>query len=252
MPNRGMQVDPAYDNEGNYAGSVIVGNPRDNAVDNSGRVKGWEQDYFQDYYDQVHHHFENVELQDESSPQHFEMSDYEQALVESIPNLVDAINWAESAANFTDEELEAYNQALDNQDLGAINAFYERLMPLYYQALEEAGETPEESVEDDSEVDLDSLSDDEFYQAIEAEGIVDETLDELIDPDYSLDEDAVDQLETVTSVFDEGTCEHHIAAAGIAVANGKITMEEAITLVTEQFGDAQAAKAYFELQSILG
>ena len=38
---------------------------------------------------------------------------------------------------------------------------------------------------------------------------------------------------------------------GLRIADGSIDMTEAIELVTQQFGDAAAATAYFRLQNIL-
>ena len=242
-----MTVDPVYNSDGDYVGSQIHSHPNDGHTDHSGRVKNWEQDYYQDSTGQVHHHFSDTVLEDErSSPTDFKMSDYEQALVDSIPNLVEAIDWAETADDFTKEELEAYNQALANQDLQGINAFYERLMPLYYEALQESQEAPEEVQQEED------MSDEEVYQTLEEEGVIDETLDQLFDDSYEITDEQVNQLDTVMSVFEEDTCEHQIANVGISVARGEITMEDAVTLITEQFGDAQAAKAYFKLTSILG
>lgn len=247
MPQKAMQVDPVYSSDGDYLGSEISHHANDGHVDHSGRVRGWESDYYEDSTGQVHHHFSETELSDErSSPTDFQMDSYQQALVESIPNLEDAIRWVEHSPSFTQEELEAYNQALDNQDLDAIHAFYERLMPLYYEALQNSQQAPEEALED---VDM---SDEEVYQTLEEEGVIDETIDYLIADDFELTYEQVDQLETVASVFDEGTCEHQIANVGMSVANGDLSMDEAITIVTEQFGDVEAARAYFKLQSILG
>ena len=96
------------------------------------------------------------------------------------------------------------------------------------------------------------MSDEEVYETLEQEGVIDETIDYLIADDFELSEQQVDQLDTVAEVFDENTAEHQIANVGMSVARGELTIDEAITIVTEQFGDVEAARAYFKLQSILG
>ena len=73
-----------------------------------------------------------------------------------------------------------------------------------------------------------------------------------MDGDFEMSYEQVDQLETVAYVFEEDTAEYQIANAGLAVSRGELTMEEAIAVVTDQFGDVAATKAYFKLQSILG
>lgn len=247
MPNRPMQIDPVFNDDGDYVGSQVHQHSSSSHVDHNGMVKNWESDYYEDSKGQIHHHFEDTVLEDErSSPTDFQMDSYQQALVESIPNLESAIRWVEQSPSFTEEELVAYNQALDNQDLDALHAFYERLMPLYYEALQESQEAPEEVSEDVE------MSDEEVYETLEQEGVIDETIDYLIADDFELSEQQVDQLDTVAEVFSENTAEHQIANVGMSVARGDLTMDEAITIVTEQFGDVEAARAYFKLQSILG
>ena len=81
--------------------------------------------------------------------------------------------------------------------------------------------------------------------------VIDEEIDYLIEQ-FEPSEEQIDQLDTVTSVFPEDSAEHHIATAGIAIANGEMSMEDAIEMIVSQFGDVQASKAYFKLQSILG
>ena len=247
MPRIGMTVNPEFNSDGDYVGSSIFTHPNDAATDTSGRVKDWEQDYYQDSKGELHHHFSETELMDERNGASFDIDAYQQALTEAIPNLEAAIRWVENAPEFTDEDLQAYNQAFDNHDLDAMNAFYERLMPAFYasqQAQEEPQNPEEESYED--------MSDEEVYDTLEEEGVIDDTLDYLMDEEFTLSQDEVSQLETVSSVFEEGSCEHEIANVGLAVAAGEIDMDDAIELVTDKFGDVAAAKAYFKLQSILG
>lgn len=246
--NRAVTVEPAYDADGNYVDSVVRGHANDAATDHTGQSKGWQNDYYEDAQGNTHHVFENVSLEDETSPQGFDFDDYQSSLLQSIPNLYDAIDWAVESPSISQEERDAYNQAVDNEDLSGIHAFIERLMPLYEQALAEEGyqETDEEPSEEETD-----LTDEEFYEQLDAEGLIDQNLDYLMDEDFSLTEEEADRLDSIRYAFDEGTPEHSIAVCGAQVLNGEITMEEAIDLVTQEFGDVAATKAYFNLQQLL-
>lgn len=246
MPSKGLTVTPDYDADGNYSGSTVSTHPNDYATDNSGRVVNWEQDYYQDSYGETQHRFSGVELQSErQGPTDFDMEAYKDALVAEHPELDQALQWAADSPHFTQEEIDAYNYALDNEDLEAINEFYERLLPLFAEENQfvETEAEEEESFDDDS--------DEAYYEQLDESGVIDSTIDDLMDEGYSIDEDGVYQLETVTETFEEGTAEHAIAQAGLMVTAGELTMEDAIAYVTEAFGDAKAAKAFFQLQEIL-
>jgi uncharacterized LabA/DUF88 family protein len=235
-------VNPVVDEQGNYLGSTISHHGADAATDNSGRVKGWQNDYYEDNQGETHHRFSEAELRDEGGDFNFES--YTDALMEATPNLRNAISWASNNPVFSEAELADYNQAIQNEDLGAINAFIERLLPLY----EEASETSD--VEDSSE-EPEEFDETDYYLQLEESGVIDETLDELIAEDYVIDSEGEQQLSAVLESFPEGSAEHAIAEMGLRIADGSIDMTEAIELVTQQFGDAAAATAYFRLQSIM-
>ena len=248
MPQYGMTVTPEYDGDGNYVSSNISGHPNDSTVDHSGRVRGWESDYYENSKGETHHHFSETELTEErKSATDFDIDAYQVALTEAYPGLEAAIRWVENAPEFTDEDLQAYNKAFDNQDLTAMHEFYERLLPAFYAAQQQDAQPVEEE-----ETSYDELSDNDYYDTLNEQGVIDETFAELSDPEYQLTDSQVEQLDTVMNVFDEDTVEHEIANVGIAMSNGEIDFEEALSILTAQYSDGQIARAYYKLNSILG
>lgn len=249
--NQGVTVEPSYDAEGNYVDSVIKGHPNDAATDHTGQSRGWQNDYYQDEYGNTHHLFEDTQLADPSEPQSFDFDEYQANLEQTIPHLYDAIQWVADSEAMPIEELEAYNQAIDNEDLATMHVFYERLLPLYEQALLEAGIDPEEITEEEYSEDEDLTEDEQAYLELEEEGVIDQTLEYLMDDEFYLDGTQAEQLSNVLYAFDEDTAEYQIAQVGLQVANGDVDMADAIAYVTEMFGDVAAAKAYYQLQEVL-
>ena len=250
--NHGVTVEPAYDSEGNYVDSVIKAHPNDAATDHNGMSRGWENDYYQDEFGQTHHLFEDTQLADPSEPQSFDFDDYQTNLEQTIPHLYEAIQWVADTEAIPIEELEAYNQAIDNEDLATMHMFYERLLPLYEQAMAEQGIDLEETEDIEQFFDDEEVSDDdEFYQNLEEEGVIDQTLDYLMDEDFELSQSQIYALDSVTYAYEEGTPEHAIATVAMDVATGYTSMEDAIAQVCETYGDVAAAKAYFSLQQLL-
>lgn len=236
-------VSPVVDSEGNYVGSSISHHAAEATTDNSGRVKGWQNDYYEDNQGDTHHRFQETQLEGESES--FDFISYSDSLIEATPNLKSAITWASNNPVFSDAELADYNQAIQNEDLGAINAFIERLLPLYEEA------NLSSSTEEDNEEETEEFDETDYYLQLEENGVIDSTLDELTSEEFVIDSQGEEQLSAVMDSFEEGTAEHTIAEMGLMVASGEIDMIEAIELVTEQFGDAAAATAYYRLQNIL-
>ena len=241
MPSKGMTVSPEYDADGNYAGSSISHHPNDAVTDQSGRVKNWEQDYYQDSRGETHHHFSETELMDErKSATDFDIDSYQQALTEAYPGLEAAIRWVETAPEFTDEDLQAYNKAFDNQDLSAMHEFYERLLPAFYASQVEQQEQVEQEDFDEDQADPEL---EEWFDALEEDGVINEHIEKLAYHEFS--EDEIFQMEQAIS--SASGPEQEVLQMGIAVGNGQLTIDEAIAHITDQYGDQVAAAAYFNV-----
>ena len=137
--------EPQVDNEGN-----VVGFDTRNHQEGFGKFS--QQDYIQnELTGEVKHVFQDVELQDEDSSEGYSEDSYADALHELHPNLSPALDWAET--NLPDGFIEAYNQAMDGDDLTEKGRFIDMLLQHYDEASEEP-EQPLEEASDDEEVEV--------------------------------------------------------------------------------------------------
>jgi hypothetical protein len=238
-------VNPVVDDQGNYLGSTISHHPAEATTDNSGRVKGFSNDYYEDNQGQTHHRFQDVELESDS-PSAFNFLDYTDALIASTPDLKPAIEWAGNSNAFTPQEIEEYNIAVENEDLDAVNAFFDRLIPLYHEhgeaLLNQEDTKSQEELEEEYE---DSL--DEWYVNLDSEGVIDQTLKELQNTTFTNDD--ISTMNAAMSQVDGIQAE--VLAMGIAVGNGEISMEEAILELSQEYGDSAVTAAYFNVLNLI-
>ena len=238
-----METRPIYNDEGDVVDFQVISHRQGNAHLNT-------QDYIEQPDGSFKHVFQDVSLESDKqdvSPMNFQMSSYQQALVEAMPDLPAAIQWVENSPDFTVEELEEYNQALDNNDLDAINRFYERLLPLYRQAVAEQSQQSESYEYDDTDADDSELT--EWYEDL-SDDLIADTVDEIMETTEFSDEQ-IHMMGTLSDDFEEGTPENQILLAGQLIAQGELSPSDAMEQIIEMYGEAEAARAYFYLQNKL-
>jgi hypothetical protein len=232
-------INPIVDSEGNYAGSEIVG-----------ERQGWQSsdaDIIERADGSRAHIFGDVEL--DSDNEGFSFDSYAADLRVAYPQLDSAIAWAaqSGAPGF---DIAGYNNAVDTEDLEAINAYSERLIGLYEEALQsQSGEQREsltevEETEEEPDTELDSW----FEQNITDE-FIDETIDHITDAEFTYEQG--EQMQDLQENYSPDTAEHFLLELGQAITNGEISGEEAIQYALQSFSEAEVARAYVTLQSQL-
>ena len=191
---------------------------------------------------ELHHRFEDVELQSEGEP--FDESEADQMIVEAVMDLYphyDALS-DYIAATRTFEEIQAYNQAVDTNDFESILPFLEQINDEY---IANGGFFEETNIQDDQPLEDQQEAVEEWFASVDDE-VIDDTLDELFATEY--DELDLQLLNEAFENVEHGSPHAAILQAGIEIGNGMLTMEQAIDRVASQYGDAVAAAAYYELQ----
>ena len=97
------------------------------------------------------------------------------------------------------------------------------------------------------ETDTDSQIE-EWYEGLSDE-FIDEQVDKLYDQEFSSQD--VELMSTLQTQYEPDSPHHNILYAGQQIANGVISVEEAIDLVTQEYGEAAAVAAYVELQHLI-
>ena len=133
MPDRAYTVNPVYSENGlgeEYIADLsVVPSGHSGAVGRDGQVRNWETDYYTDAQDQMHHRFENVELESDNGPSTFNEDAYIEAIHESYPQLTDAVAWA--ADNLPQEWIDEYNAKIDSDDLDDLHSAVEWMLQQY-------------------------------------------------------------------------------------------------------------------------
>ncbi len=215
-----------------------------------------DDEYVFDSQGQSHHVYENVTLNEEDVA-----PDVNQDILDGIqmeyPNLEAATQWAAQYGILSNDEIIAWNRALElnpEDGFGAIDAIHQQAQSLL-EKFEQFGGANPETGEQETDYDIEEDEEEVNYTEEELEtfnsyddaGLIDDTLDTLTN-DYSFNEDQVSYME---SLLDDGDCseiENDMLSLGIAVANGSLTMEEAIETFTDAYGDVQAVNQFFLTQ----
>ena len=88
-----METRPVYNNQGDVVDFQVIGH-------REGSARIAEQDYIQQSDGSFKHLYQDVSLesdQQDVSPMNFNMSEYQQAVLESTPGLSEALDWVEHA-----------------------------------------------------------------------------------------------------------------------------------------------------------
>ena len=236
---------PIYNDQGDVVDFQVI-------THRQGNADLIQQDYIEQPNGTFKHIYQDVHLESDrqDTGNWFAMGEYQQALVESMPDLPAAIKWVEHSPDFTAEELQAYNAAFDSQDLKTMNEFYERLMPLYRQAVAEQ-QHPQQSpdlTDDDGEFKSDNVDVEEWFDEL-SDDFIDSTVNSLYETEF--DADSVEIMDSLATQYEPGGAHFEILQVGQQIANGSLTVDDAIDQITSEFGEAMAAAAYIELQHMI-
>ena len=220
------QVDPQVNDQGD-----VVGFSANSKSEGFGRFS--QQDYIQnELTGEVKHVFQDVELQDEDSSEGYSEDSYADALHELHPNLSPALDWAET--NLPAGFIEAYNAAMDGDDLTEKGRFIDLLLQHYDEAAEEP-QQPREEASDDEEVEVG----DEEVEAF---------LDELVEQE-PMGEEVASEWQSVVdeanAVGDEAYAA--VAAATAAFHQGDVTAQEAIDWAIQNVPQADLLRVIRQL-----
>ena len=186
------------------------------------------------------HQYQDVDHSDELSS--FNSSEYYSALVETQPELMDAIKWASKHAGALPDRFgQSFDAAINSNDFDQLHSMIDCLLDIYEPEASE--ESTDETVEHDESPQIqewyDNLSNDE----IQAE------VDEIEATDYS--EDQIHQMAALSEQFSPGGVHQAILEAGVDVATHGIELNDAIGNLVENYGEANVAFAYQQLKQFL-
>ena len=206
-----------------------------------------QQDYYLDNYGNQHHRYENV-VHDEESLADPIRDDYETWRTETYMELYGGqerysqmIAYAEQ--NWDELDIEAFNNIMDSDDPSKIEEALAHLNQMYEEFTQPGQRRPEPEEEDST-----SKGDDEWFESLDDE-ILDTTVDELMENDITMEQS--EQMSSLQTQYGADSPEYQILDVGQQVFNGDLEMSDAIELIIDQYGEATAARAYFELQNIL-
>ena len=190
----------------------------------------------------IKHRFQDVTLESEQNEGHFDFSDYATTLNTAYPSLQSAIAWAAKggAPSF---DAAAFNASVDKQDLTEINAGAERLIALYEEANQAPPEKPVDEADDSDEEEFTDL--DDWYVENVSDEFVESTLSQITDA--SFDSTQVEAMQDLASSYEAGTPEAAILRLGVAIGNGQMSGDDAISLALDKFSEPQLAAAYIRL-----
>ena len=239
MPSQGYTVNPVYSDDASEQSIVdleVIGSR--NAVGNDGLVKNWQNDYYEDSQGQLHHRFEEVELNDESDLTSFDEDEYIELLIDSNPVFPHALQWA--SENMSESELEEYNRLIDTSDLDDLHMAMDWLVE-QYQMFGDASEADEpEQVEEDLVEEELTESDKMAINAAVHQLNQSEALDYMVD-------DWMEQGEIAEQSGDETYAA--VAAATAAFHAGEVTAQEAIDYCMNTCSMKELARVYKHLMS---
>lgn len=235
MPDRAYTVEPVVSTD--EAGQETI---QDFAVvgDHSATIEAFNRGYMDDFTvdseGRYHHIYENVEVEDESSPTSYDNSEYESALMEANPDLGAATRWATSA--LSEDQIAEYDSLIDSGDPEKMHQAIDWLLEQYYEfgnSLDDVAPSAEEFFEGETEGDDNSYLSQETIDEINALDEEDtETLNNTIEELSSTepDPDAVDSWQSMAERAAESGDEvmSIVAAATASYHAGEIDADQAI------------------------
>lgn len=211
-----------------------------------------ESDFVQQSDGSYKHIFQEVTVDEELSDAPNADDQIQEALVELYggqENVDEFMSWAFD--NLPPQEIELYNKAVDDGNFGYVEEKMQTIHDLWMQALE-----VNEPVQDESDInaDEDDVPEPETDSEVQEwfdnldDDTIDSAVDQIFDREYGVEE--ARQMESLQTHYDEGTAHHDILSIGMMISTGEIDIDQGINHIIDTYGDAVAAKAYFELEEM--
>lgn len=205
------------------------------------------EDYYLDNYGNTHHRFEDV-VYDEELEADPVREDYDQWLQETYIELYggqeqynEMVNYA--LQHWDAEDIRLFNETMDSNDQGSIEEALAHLNEMYLEHISGGAVSDEDGAGD--EFDPEDVED--WFESLDDE-VLDQTVDELMETEFTSEQSA--QMESLQTQYDPESVESDILSVGQLVAKGELEMSDAIETIINLYGEANAARAYFELQQI--
>ena len=229
-------VNPVVDAEGNYQGSTIEGH----------QEGAWRQanDYVEFQNGEIHHRFENVEVNEDLQESEYSNESYFETLSTLYPNIAQAVTWA-AEGGMSAEWSQDFNAALEAGDYQAVNVGLEQLLGMYDanygdrpSATEEFQNRNNQESEDEEPLTVDDLSEDD--QQVVAEAV------ETLQWNEPGGEEQAEYWASVVAQAQAGGDETYaaIAAATQAFHEGAVSSAEAIDFVLSNYDIRDVARVY--------
>ena len=229
-------VNPVVDAEGNYQGSTIEGH----------QEGAWRQanDYVEFQNGEIHHRFENVEVNEDLQESEYSDESYFETLSTLYPNIAQAVTWA-ADGGMSQEWATDFNASIDAGDFQAVNVGLEQLLGMYDtnhgdrpSATEEFQNRNNQESEDEEPLTVDDLSEDD--QQVVAEAV------EALQWNEPGGEEQAEYWASVVAQAQAGGDETYaaIAAATQAFHEGAVSSAEAIDFVLSNYDIRDVARVY--------
>jgi hypothetical protein len=214
----GFTVSPSYNEE---TGEVT-------GFDVEGGYEGFQssdRDFIETNDGQTHHVFENVSI-DEGE---YSLDQYYETLAVSDERIPGAIQWA--ADNLPPDLIQAYNDALDADDVDTVQQYLEYILEQYS--------------EQDTEQDTEQVEEEDILLTEEEEQVV-QAITEQLAEEPPLGEEAADEWQSVSEQAAASGDQTYadIAALTSSYHAGQISAEEAINWVFQNHSIQDIARVY--------
>lgn len=207
---------------------------------------GYTPEDFYEEQGQLKHVMQDTELEDpDGSAFEFDQAEYFADLIEADPRIDSAI---EAGPDFlTDEQIAFYDNLVNSGNLDQIHEGLEFLLEQYEEFLAQGSE-PQEFDPDEDQYDESSDQVQEWFDSIDDE-VIDDAVDSVFEFDYSPETAA--QLDAMLPAYPDTSPQAAILLAGIEISEGTLEVSDAMNLILDTYGEAQAFAAYAELMTQL-
>lgn len=227
MPDRAYTVSPVYSEEdGSYQASVVTHGHTGGQSDAS--------DYVENERGELQYQYQPPDNYQDPEATHWDQDEYLGTLIEAMPHLPKVIEHITTADDIPVEFAEEWNQMMDGE-IQNMDRFHE-LLEMFLESYEASGgETQEQSPDE-------QWFDENFEQ-------LQEELDIAQNTTYTYEQAEV--MASLAAEYQHGSAEQAILRAGVDLAFNKQSFEQAFDQITSQYGQAAAAKAYYQIKKRL-
>ena len=224
-----MTVSPVYsDDDGSLQDFEVNRGHHGGHSDNS--------DYVENERGELIYQYQPPDDYQDPESTHYSDDEYFGNLTELMPFLPDVVQHVADSPSIPQEFKDEWNLMIED-GISNMDRFHE-LLEMFLAEYRESGQFEEEVESPDEEW----LS--ENFDEVQAE------LNELGQTEFTYEQ--ADTMASLAAHYQHGSAEQEILKAGIDLAFNKQTFQQAFEQITERFGDAAAAKAYYNIKQQIG